>query len=221
MTGGNTHALSRQCFFFAPGGTMKYQSGIAVNLILLICIVVPSYAVAQAERSQRSDAFAYRGTWELGGSLGFLASTSVVSGSTGETGYTLMATPYVGYFLMHGLELGANPVAVKWSKQGGTTTTELRMLASVGYNFFAGSSLYPFVEGLAGYTRQESSGGVASATLNGFSWGGRGGVKIALLEHSVLVLGGQYLRVTLNPDGADARFGSNEITAFAGWSVWF
>ena len=153
--------------------------------------------------------------------MGFIASTDVANGSTGETGYTLTATPYVGYFIIHGLEVGANPLAVRWTRQGGTTTTELRMLASVAYNFFAGSSLYPFVEGLAGYSRQESSGNGSSSTLSGFSWGGRGGVKIALLEHSVLVLGGQYLQVTLNPEGADSRFGSNEITAFAGWSVWF
>jgi hypothetical protein len=200
---------------------MKLHLSIVLSILVLIVFLGSSVAFGQADRSQRRDLFAYRGTWELGGSLGFLASTPVVDGSTGETGYTLMATPYVGYFPIHGLEVGANPLAITWSKQGGTTTTELRMLGSVGYNFFAGSSLFPFAEGLAGYTRQETSSGGSTTSLSGFTWGLRAGLKVALLEQSVLVLGGQYLRVTLSPAGADARSGSNQISAFAGWSVWF
>ena len=192
-----------------------------LTTVFLVVLLVPSPGFGQSERAARKEVFAYRGTWELGGTLGFLASTPVTNGSTGETGYTITATPYVGYFLFHGLEVGANPLAFTWNREAGVTTTDLRLLASAGYNFFAGASLYPYAEGVAGYTRRETSSDGSTATLSGFTWGGRGGLKVALLEGSVLVLGVQYLRVTLSPSGADSRSGSNEIAGFAGWSVWF
>lgn len=200
---------------------MKHAVVLGVSLLSLCTVLCPLPGFAQSDRAGRKEVFAYRGTWELGGTLGFLASTPVTNGSTGETGYTITATPYVGYFLFHGFELGANPLAVTWNREAGVTTTDLRMLATAGYNFFAGASLYPFLEGVAGYTRRETSSDGSTVALSGFTWGGRGGLKVALLEGSVLVLGGQYLSVTLSPAGADSRSGSNEFAAFAGWSVWF
>ena len=191
------------------------------SLLFLVLLLGPLQLWAQAGSPEHRAQFAYRGTWELGGTLGCLASTDVTAGVSGETGYTFLATPYVGYFLIHGLEVGASPLAITWNKHGGVTTTDLRMLAAVSYNFFATSVLFPFAEGLAGYTRRESSAASGSSVLSGFTWGGRAGIKISLVEHSVLVVGGQYLRVTLSPPDAAERSGSDEVSAFAGWSIWF
>jgi hypothetical protein len=164
-----------------------------------------------------------RGNVELGGSATYQSVWSVVNDNTSNSpAFIFSAMPYVGYFLLDGVELGLNPAGIVVS--GGTgrsTVTQLRILFAPAYNFRTSTVSTPFVEGLAGVTTQTTAATAGgTATLAGFTWGGRAGVKVALTEHGLLNLGVQYLQVTLNPDGATTRNGYNELSVTAGWTVW-
>ena len=50
---------------------------------------------------------------------------------------------------------------------------------------------------------------------------GASGVKFWVVEQGLLTVGVQYLAVTLDPSNAKNRYGSNDIAAAVGFSVWF
>jgi hypothetical protein len=158
--------------------------------------------------------------WEFGGSATFLYSTPVVDGVTGSAVTYVSAAPYVGWFVMEGLALGAYPAGVALVRGGGTTVTELRFFAAPSFTLRGRLLVYPFLEGLAGYTAAITNSSGRNTTRSGFTWGGRAGIKIPLTERGLLVLGAQYLAVTLNPSGASRRNGSDEVSAAAGFTVW-
>jgi hypothetical protein len=184
-------------------------------LIALAFIVVP----ARAQEQRRH--FTSRGTIELGGSISFMATQPVVNDRRGETIYTLSVFPYVGYFIIDGLELGLNPAGLDMTSSGSTTLTSLRILFAPSYNFRTPTIATPFVEGLAGLTSfTTSTTNIGTSTASGFTWGGRVGVKVAIVEKGLLNLAIQYLQVTANPSGVTVRNGSNQFSVFAGWTVW-
>ncbi len=186
---------------------------------LLPCLMLtPVLLLAQPAEPPRH--FAMEGVVELGGSVGFQATRQVVNGTTSDPVYALSASPFAGYFVLNELELVANPLGVAWTKNGGNTTTDLRFLAGPSYNFRTGTIVYPFVEGLAGMTVRVLGTESTSTTLSGFSWGGRGGVKIGLPGRGLLVLGAQYLVITLDPSGAPNRNGQDELSVVAGFNIW-
>jgi hypothetical protein len=195
---------------------------LALSALVLGACVVAVQADAQVRSSPKPrKGFASTGVWELGGSATFSSTTPVVGGSRGDAVYKLSAIPYVGYFLMNSLELGVNPLGVALTSGGDTTTTELRFLFAPSYNYDLGGSAYPFIEGLAGYTAviMDYPGG-ARSTRSGFSWGGRLGVKFPVTARGLLIVGVQYLVITLDPKGASARNGSDELSISLGFSVW-
>jgi hypothetical protein len=172
----------------------------------------------QPERPERAKTFAVRGTFELGGSVSYSASWSVANGSTsGSALHQVTAMPYAGYFVIDGLELGVNPLGFTYVSQGSAHLSEFKVLGSVAYNFRLPSRVYPFVEGLAGYAFASGSG---VSDRGGFSWGGRGGLKVGIAGGALLTVGVQYLQVTLKPSGVTARSGYNELGAVVGFSVW-
>ena len=183
------------------------------TLIPLLMSVVCIFA-GNAQEPKR---FASKGTIELGGTISFQSITPVANDKTGDATNIFSAMPFAGYFVFDGFEVGVNPVGVTVVNSGGTTITQLRMFIAPSYNFKTQSIAYPFVEGLAGLTSQTSGG----STISGFSWGGRGGVKIALTEKGLLNIGAQYLVITANPKGVTKRNGTNELSVLAGWTVWF
>jgi len=194
----------------------------AVLALVLGACVLSVPVVAQVSSSpQPKKGFASAGVWELGGSATFSRSTPVIGGSTGEANYKLSAIPYVGYFLMDGLELGVNPLGVALTGDGDTTNTELRFLFAPSYNVDLGGRLYPFIEGLAGYTALivDYPGGGRS-TRSGFSWGGRLGVKFPVTARGLLNVGVQFLAVTLDPKGASTRNGTDELSLSVGFALW-
>lgn len=165
--------------------------------------------------------FANAGVWELGGSATFQRSVPVVNGVEGDAVYTLSAFPYVGWFLMDGLELGANPLGVSMTRTVESTVVDLRFLFAPSWNFRMRGEWYPFVEGLVGYTARLTSSDEGDTTDAGLAWGGRVGVKFWVVEQGLLTVGVQYLAVTLDPSNAKNRYGSNDIAAAVGFSVWF
>ncbi|HTY57859.1 MAG TPA: hypothetical protein VMF59_03540 [Bacteroidota bacterium] len=185
-------------------------------LFLATCLSV-SGIFAQPQQRKR---FGSPGTVELGGSMTFAATQPVTQGKTGTWVYDFSMAPYVGYFLFEGLELGINPVGLDVISVGDQTSTQIRMLFAPSYNFHTGTMVTPFLEGLAGITSASQKLSTGTATESGFTFGGRAGIKVALVEKGMLVIGIQYLQVTLDPSGASTRYGSNELSFSAGWTVW-
>ena len=90
------------------------------------------------------------------------------------------------------------------------------ILVAPSYNFQTEGIAYPFIEALLGYTSQSDG-----SSRSGFSWGGRGGVKIAVTDKGLLNLAIEYVQITENPDGANNRYGQNQLSVAAGFTVWF
>ena len=183
-------------------------------------LLVAVFSSALFSQQEPPKKFASHGVFEFGGSATFQSTTPVVNGKTGSAEYALVAMPYVGYFVVDGFEIGMNPIGVGLQHSGGNTITELRFFLAPAYNFRARAGIYPFVEGLAGLTSEITSAGGSTNTKSGFSWGGRGGVKIAVTEKGLLTVGVQYLQITLNSKGVSTRNGTNELSASFGFTVW-
>jgi hypothetical protein len=184
---------------------------------MLMAGIGASITFAQQQPRKR---FGSPGTVELGGSMTFTASQPVLGGTTGNWVYDFSLLPYAGYFVLEGLELGINPAGVNVTSSGDTTAVQLRILFAPAYNFRTGTIITPFVEGLAGLTSASLIHSGSTTSVSGFTFGGRAGIKAALIERGMLNIGIQFLRITLNPSGAGSRFGSNELSVSAGWTVW-
>jgi len=179
-----------------------------------------SYAQTPAP-TQPHKYFGMRGTVELGGSVSFASMQNVVKGTTGNWVYDLSAVPYAGYFILDGVELGINPAGLSYQKgTGDSSSVQLRMLFAPSYNFHTSTMVTPFVEGLAGLSTHSLSISGKTNTISGFTWGGRVGIKSAVTDKGLLVIGVQYLQITLNPSGSTSRNGFNEFSIDAGWTVW-
>lgn len=181
----------------------------------------PSDARPSDVRPAEKRRFAAAGVWELGGSATFQRSVPVVNGVEGDAVYTLSALPYVGWFLIDGLELGLNPLGVGMTRTGESTVVDLRFLFAPSWNFRMTGEWYPFVEGLVGYTARLTSDDTGDTTDDGITYGGRVGVKFWVVPQGLLTVGVQYLQVTLDPANAKNRHGSNDIAGAVGFSVWF
>ncbi|MEK6571002.1 MAG: hypothetical protein AABZ61_06500 [Bacteroidota bacterium] len=166
--------------------------------------------------AQDSKNFATKGTTEVGGNISFQSLTPVFNGNTGDAVTLFTMAPFIGYFVSDGFEIGVNPLGVSVFSISGSSSTSFRIFVAPSYNFKTEGIVYPFIEALLGYTT-ESNG----ASRSGFSWGGRAGVKLAVMGNGLLNLGVQYLQITLNPSGTSNRYGSNELNVSAGFTVWF
>jgi hypothetical protein len=183
---------------------------------LFICVVLVLMSIVSNSISQDLKKFATKGSIELGGNISFKSMTSVTNGNTGDAYTTFSLTPYMGYFGDDGWEIGFNPFGITTTSYSGHTTTQIMILVAPSYNFKTEGIIYPFIEALFGYTAQSNG-----STSSGFSWGGRGGVKLAITDKGLLNLGIQYLQITIDPDQAKNRFGWNQLDISAGFTVWF
>jgi hypothetical protein len=157
---------------------------------------------------------------ELGGTIGFASVQSVANGKTGDSQSIFSLEPLVGYFVMDGVEIGLSPAGLVYTSAGSSSETNVRFFGFVGYNFQTSTMVVPYLEGLAGSSAVISSNNGTTTTRKGFCWGGRGGIKVGVAEHANLVLGLQYVQITLNPSGASTRTGTNEFSVNVGWTVW-
>jgi hypothetical protein len=194
------------------------------SVIPVLCIV--GLLAGSSSPSYSQDVkFATKGITEIGGSVSFSSYTPVFNGETEEDGISILTfAPQIGYFIGDGFELGFAtgisllPGISSISPDEGDGITLLQLFAAPSYNFTTGSeTTFPFIEGLLGYTSLSSDGDDAS----GFSYGGRGGVKIVLVEHLLMTVSGQYLLMTFNPEGADERSGFNYLSFGVGISGYF
>lgn len=187
-----------------------------VAVILAGLLMLPNRAAQAQEETRKTKRFAAKGTTELGGSISFQSVAPVSNGNTGDATSVFTVLPFIGFFAADGFEIGVNPLGITTvSPPSGSSFTQIMIFAAPSYNFNTGSRAYPFLEALLGFTSQSNG-----STRSGFSWGGRGGVKVAIAEHALLNLGLQYIQITLNQSGAAERSGSNNISVSAGFSVW-
>ena len=198
---------------------MKTRGILSSSILACVMILLLTSLAAAQTSSTTEKAYADKGVLELGGSVGFTSFTGVSAGQTSSTTYTSFSlTPSVGYFVTDGLEVGLDPFSLTINSHTGASSsqTEIHILGGIGYAAKTQGAAYPFVEGVAGF----SSVSEGSYSANGFTWGLRGGVKVALVQHVLLMVGVQYLQVTENPTGASSRYGYNQFLVGAGFSIW-
>ena len=190
-------------------------------LVLLTCVMFDGVAYAQAAKrpvaAPKVKKYATAGVLELGGSASFEQHTAVAAGTTASTSDMFInAAPYAGYFVTDGFVLGLRPLGVGYQKVGtATAVISVNTYFAPGYNFDMQSNVYPFVEGLVGYTS------MSIPDVKGISYGGNVGVKMLLPNRGLVNVSIQYLMKTLNKSGATTRTGENVLSAGFGYSVWF
>jgi hypothetical protein len=192
---------------------------------IFVVITVILFSVIYCSKLEAQDRkFAVKGTTELAGSISYSSFTPVSNGSTGDALSIFSFGPQIGYFVIDGLELGLStgvsllPGFSTVSPENGDNTTIVQLFASPSYNFQTKSNIYPFLEAQIGYSSLSSGG---SETMSGFSYGGRGGMKIAPVEHFLFTFSVQYLLLTFNPEGADERSGFNYLSIGIGVGGYF
>jgi hypothetical protein len=205
--------LSLTRSLFSEALTMKTTAlpRLLASSILLTSIIVSGVF------GQDGTSFARTGAVEFGGTVSFQSTSAVSNGMTGDAVTAFMLEPYIGYFVGDGFELGFNPFGYTTISYGGSRATEVMILVAPSYNFHETGSVYPFIEGLFGYTAVMQG----DNTADGFTWGGRAGVKNELAPHLLLSVSMKYLSVTTNPEGAQKRYGYNEFLFTAGLTAWF
>ena len=168
--------------------------------------------------------FAAKGVTEISGTVSYSSFTSVSRGETGDAISIFTLAPQIGYFITDGFELSLGtgvsliPGFSVISPEDGESTSLLQLFLAPSYNIKTNDAkLYPFLEAQLGYTSLSSG----DDTNSGFSYGGRAGLKIVVVEHFLVNLSVQYLLITLNESGATERNGFNYLTVGIGISGYF
>jgi hypothetical protein len=189
---------------------------IKVLLIVVIFLLISSNSHAQTTQN-----FAKQNTWEVGGSVSFSYTENVSNGITSDNGRNVFKLyPYVGYFIIDGLEIGIIPAIELISYGGSTSSNSFAIYVAPSYNFYTKSIAYPYVQGAFGYN-DVSSGG-SSTSASGIAWALEGGVKINIAGSSLLKIGLDYSQKTLNGShSSDDRDGVNTLSFVAGFNVFF
>lgn len=175
--------------------------------------------------AQNTNGFATKGMFEFGGNISYTHTSFVLQGTEfpAQSSNTFSFLPYAGYFITDGFEVGINPLGIQsyWDSQDRVTTATF--LVAPAYNWKIGGTIYPFLEGQIGYSREAFGGSLATlnpSNRDGFTWGGRGGLKVAVTEGCLLNLGFQYQQISLTPKGQSERSGSNVFMVSAGFTFW-
>jgi len=179
-----------------------------LTILLLLSFVSASNVHAQ---------YATKGTIELGGAVSFSSTTAVSNGTTADQSSTLFQfMPYGNYYITDGFSLGLSPGIDILKYAGASDSYKLYAVFFVpGYAFITKSNMYPFIEGMVGYTAMK----VGSSDLSGISFGGKGGVKLLVGSNGIITAGLSYMLFNLSPKGADKRSGYNNIAFSFGYSI--
>lgn len=190
------------------------------SFALFTIVVLLLSAVACSVQAQ----FASKGVTEFGGAVSYSSTTQVANGTTASESTSFFNfMPYANYYIMNGFFLGVSP-GINIIKMAGSkeSITNLLFFVVPGYTFSTKSEVFPFIEGMFGYTavsQKASTAGAADLDLSGISYGGRGGIKVLVGKGGILSVGVSYTMYTLNPKGADKRSGYNSLAFTMGFSV--
>lgn len=191
---------------------------------ILAAVVATLTAFGAVSSFGQDTSFATKGVWEAGGMVSVSNYTAVSNGESGD-GITIFTfAPRLGYFVANGLELSLGtgvallPGVTSISPEDGESLTLTQLFLAPSYNFrTSGGKTFPFLEGMVGYTSMSSG----DDGVSGLSYGAKGGVKIAVVDHVLLTLAGEYIWITLNDEGADERNGFNYLNFGVGISGYF
>jgi Outer membrane protein beta-barrel domain len=196
-----------------------------ISLIILFACTMTGVIFDPKASAQSLNGFAAKGNVEFGGNVSYQHTSVITQGAEFPTQTNSMFSffPYGGYFLADGFEIGLNPVSIQtyWDNQD--KITNLTILLAPSYNFDTGGKVYPFVEVQLGYSQEVFGGSLAelnASKRDGFSWGGRAGIKLAITGNSLLNAGAQYQQISLTPSGDSQWSGSNTLMFSAGFTFW-
>jgi hypothetical protein len=161
--------------------------------------------------------FATKNCVELGGTVSY-SSTTVVSDGTAASESTslLQFMPFLNYYVSNGFFLGLSPGINILKSAGASESTKIYALfLTPGYTFSSRSSVFPYIEGLVGYTASESGG----TSLSGISFGAKGGIKVTVGNNGLASIGVSYMLINLSAKDADKRSGFNNLAVTLGFSV--
>ena len=196
---------------------MKTQK-ILIFLFLIFCFAFSASNAQNLTNTPNIKKFAMKKVWEVGGSIGFIATTPVANGSSGDMTWNISFSPFGGFFVAKGLELGVMPSVSYTKHKNFFDFVDYTLYFAPAVNFLTKSKVFPYIMGLIGYCAQNGGGFTAS----GLAWGGEGGIKINAYGNSLLKLGLQYEQKTLNPqNNTGGRNGQNNIKFEAGYNVFF
>jgi len=182
-------------------------------LALLISILLLSFLASCNVHAQ----YATKGAIELGGAVSFSSTTAVSNGTAADQSSTLFQfMPYGNYYITDGFSLGLSPGIDILKYAGASDSYKLYAVFFVpGYAFTTKSNIYPFIEGMVGYTAMKAG----SSDLSGISFGGKGGVKFLVGSNGIITAGLSYMLFNLSPSGASSRSGYNDLALSFGYSV--
>lgn len=169
--------------------------------------------------------FGSKGVTEFGGSVAYSSTTVVANGTAAsESTSILNFMPYINYFITDGFSLALSP-GINVVKLAGTSDAITNYLLFVvpGYTFSTKGNVFPYIEGMIGYTALSSKTnplvGTGELDLSGLSFGGKGGVKVLVGKNGLLSIGVAYTLLNLSAKGADKRSGFNNLAFSMGFSV--
>jgi hypothetical protein len=169
--------------------------------------------------------YGVKGCVEVGGTISYSSVTGVTNGTADSKSSSLLNfLPALGYFISDGISIGISP-GINMIKMAGSeeSITNLMLFAVGGYTFGTKGNVFPFAEGMIGYTSlaqdANQSAGTTKIDLSGISFGARGGVKILVGKSGLANFSVSYMMFTLNPEGADKRNGYNSLAVNVGFSV--
>jgi hypothetical protein len=187
-------------------------AGIMLLLLLAACNAHAQYAT--------------KNVVELGGSISYSSSTAVTSGNVADKSTSIFQfLPYVNYFITDGFSLALAP-GINIVKLAGASSsiTMYALFLSPGYTFSTGGKIFPYIEGMVGYTALKSDsnplGGTGNLDQGGLSFGGKAGIKIGVGNSGLAAIGASYILINLSPKGADSRTGINNLAFSLGYSIY-
>lgn len=168
--------------------------------------------------------FPRTGAVELSGTIAYANYSLVYQGHTGESTSLISFSPQAGYFFTGNIEIGISSGVIllpglSVQSGGGRSTTAFQLFLTPAYHLLLGSeTIIPFAEAQLGYT---SLGATGFDSRSGFSYGGRGGIKVVPVDHMVLTFAAQYLAINLGRSGESERTGYNYFTIGVGVGAYF
>jgi opacity protein-like surface antigen len=172
--------------------------------------------------------YAKQKTFEIGGDI-FLTSTQYTREERGMTTsddnstLAFVINASAGLFVIDGLKLAVEP-AIGIISYNNSTSTNLKLYFTPEYVFDMKNEVYPYIGGSIGYTSSSySNSSSSSPTQSGFSWGGKGGIKINAFGNALINVGISYYRETYNYTASfgDVKQHYNILGVKAGLSVFF
>jgi hypothetical protein len=192
--------------------TIVVFAGIMLLLLLAACNAHAQYAT--------------RGVVELGGSISYSSSTMVSNGIVADNSTSIFQIlPYVNYFITDGFSIALSP-GINIVKLAGASTSikNYALFLVPGYTFSTKSKIFPYIEGMVGYTGLKSDsnplGGTGNIDQGGISFGGKAGIKISTGNSGLIAIGASYILINLSPKGADKRSGINNLAFSLGYSIY-